>query len=61
MLPLSRDFTYQVGAPSRPEVGRWGRSPYPGLLRHLCVTDYLINSNREAKGVIFVMILKLDI
>lgn len=58
MLSWSRDFTYHRGTAQKSVAGVV--PPIRAYSDILCVTDYLINSNREAKGVIFVMILKQD-
>lgn len=58
MLSWSRYFTYHRGTAQKSVAGVV--PPIRAYSDILCVTHYLINSNREAKGVIFVMILKQD-
>uniref|UniRef100_K1RS68 Uncharacterized protein n=1 Tax=Magallana gigas TaxID=29159 RepID=K1RS68_MAGGI len=51
MVSWSRDFTYHQGTAQKSVAGVV--PPIRTYSDTSCVTDYLINSNREAKGVIF--------
>lgn len=51
MVSWSRDFTYHQGTAQKSVAGVV--PPIRTYSDISCVTDYLINSNREAKGVIF--------